>query len=153
MSSALPCGPCGITPDQFSALAEALEQTAQALLAFCRARSESGQEPQAAASKTGVTAAASEYRQYRLPPHTVEQEQELLERYEVDSLAAVLNEIHLELYTTIFLMKDCCYGDDEQSYRIHLLGVQLERALKMLRKACSVLSDYIPASERRAATQ
>ena len=151
MSSALPCGPCGITPDQFSALAEALEQTAQALLAFCRARSESGQEPQAADSKTGETAAASQYRQYRLPPHAVEQE--LLEQYEVDSLAAVLNEIHLELYTTIFLMKDCCYGEDEQSYHIHLLGVQLERALKMLRKACSVLSDYIPASERRAATQ
>lgn len=152
MSSAHSCSSSDLSPEDFAALAASLQEMAETVIALCRAARHT-REPETAASTTPAQARAAEQRQFRLPGHAVQQEQELLKQYEADSLAAALNEIHMELYTTIFLMKNYSYGDDEQSFHIHLLGMQLERTLKMLRKACSILADYIPLPKKGAATQ
>lgn len=152
MSDPSHSGPSCLSPDNLSALAASLQEMAESLLALGRAAQQT-REPEAAASKTPPARPLAEQRQYRLAAHAVRQEQELLEHYEADSLAEALHRIHMEFSTTIFLMKGYGPGDDEESFYIQLLGAQLERTLAMLRKACSILADYAPLPERRAATQ
>lgn len=134
MSDATSSSRCDVPLDNFSALAGKLQETAEAVLAFCRSASGEGETPK--------EKPLGEYRQYSLPAHTLREEQELLERYSAESFANALHDIHSELYTTVFLMKGYDDIDDEGSFRIQLLGEQLERSLDMLSKACSVMADY-----------
>lgn len=134
MSDATSSSRCDVPINDFSALAGKLQETAEAVLAFCRSVSGEAETPK--------EKPLGEYRQYRLPAHTLREEKELLERYEAESFANALHDIHAELYTTVFLMKGYDDVDDVDSFHIHLLGEQLERSLDMLSKACSVMADY-----------
>lgn len=129
MSDATSSSRCDVLIDDFTTLAGKLQETAEAVSAFCR--SASGE------AETSKEKPLGEYRQYHLPAHTLREEKELLERYEADSFANALSDIHAELYTTVFLMKGYDDGDDVGSFHIHLLGEHLERSLDMLSKACS----------------
>lgn len=125
MSDATSSNRCDVPINDFSALAGKLQETAEAVLAFCQMEAPK-EKP------------LGEYRRYRLPAHTLREERDLLECYDAESFANALSDIHAELYTTIFLMKGYDGVDGVDSFHIHLLGAHLERSLDMLSKACSV---------------
>lgn len=144
MSDAASYPSSGIPLDNFSALAGKLQETAEALLAFCRSMSagedsskaETGIEPREQGLEPG------EYRQYHLPPHTLREESELLERYGVENVADALDAIYNDLFITVFLMKGYEAGDALDSFYLCLIGEQLSRSLDMLSKAGSVVTDF-----------
>ncbi len=134
MSDAARSNRCGVPTNDLSALAGKLQDTAEVVLAFCHSASDEMETPK--------EKPLGEYRQYRLPAHALRDERDLLERYDAESFANALSDIHAELYTTIFLMKNYDNVDGVDGFHIHLLGAHLERSLDMLSKACSVMADY-----------
>ena len=85
MSDATSSSRCDVPINDFSAVAGKLQETAEAVLAFCRSVSGEAETPK--------EKPLGEYRQYRLPAHTLREEKELLERYKANSFASVINAV------------------------------------------------------------
>lgn len=147
MSDAATCPPSSIPIHILSALAGTLQETAQALLAFCSSTSNETSEPE---EDTGTEAPLEsnpakplgEERCYRLPAYIVREEGELLARYRAENFADALSAIHSDLYVTAFLMQGYDGMDDVDSFHLHLIGEHLARSLDMLSKACSMFADF-----------
>lgn len=102
MSDATSSSRCGIPFDEFSALAGRLQEAAEAVLTCCRSVPGVDERQETADLETPKEQPLGECRQYCLPVHTLREERELLERYEADSFANALSDIHTELYTLVF---------------------------------------------------
>lgn len=137
-------GVTGSPIENLSALAGKLQEAAEALLTFCRSTTSEEDPPEAEANAEADDQGPKpgEYRQYYLPPHTLREENELLERYKVENVADALDAIYSDLFTTVFLMKGYETDDEVDSFNLCLIGEQLSRSLDMLSKAGSVLTDY-----------
>lgn len=154
MSDATSSSRCDVPINDFSALAAKLQETAQAMLAFCRSAS-----PEKDSSKTEDDADLAEhgckpgeYRQYHLPPYALTEEGELLDRYKAENIAAALDAIYNDLFATVFLMKGYDADTRITNFTLYQIGELLSRSLGMLNKTGSVLADYNLMHVRRIPT-
>ena len=155
MSDATRSSRCDVPINDFSALAGKLQETAEAMLAFCRSASA---EKDSSKTEDGAELAEhgckpGEYRQYHLPPYALTEEGELLDRYKAENIAAALDAICNEFFATVFLMKG--YDADSKITNfttLYQIEELLSRSLGMLSKTCSVLADYNLMHVRRIPT-
>lgn len=82
MSDSTPHSSTDIPIDTIAALAGKLQETAEAMLVFCRSASteKNSSKTEGDAELAGHSHKPGEYRQYHLPPHALTEEGELLDR-------------------------------------------------------------------------
>ena len=143
MSDAANFSRCEFPFDAFLVLAGKLQETAEAMLAFCRSASaekdSSKTDDDAELAEHGCK--PGEYRQYHLPPYALTEEGELLDRYKAENIAA-LDAIYNDLFATVFLMKGYDADTRITNFTLYQIGELLSRSLGMLSKTGSVLADY-----------
>ena len=154
MSDATSSSRCDVPINDFSALAGKLQETAEAMLAFCRSASA---EKDSSKTEDGAELAEhgckpGEYRQYHLPPYALTEEGELLDRYKAENIAAALDAIYNDLFATAFLMEGYDADTRITNFTLYQIGELLSRSLGMLSKTCSVLADYNLMHVRRIPT-
>lgn len=93
-------------------------------------------------SGPGNPADGDQYREYYIPANIVKEEQELLEEYETDRLAHVLDEIYNDFYLMIELMRGYAEGKDDEDFTYWLLAQKLQHPLDRLSKASSLIVDW-----------
>lgn len=144
MSDAANFSRCEFPFDAFLVLAGKLQETAEAMLAFCRSASaekdSSKTDDDAELAEHGCK--PGEYRQYHLPPYALTEEGELLDRYKAENIAAALDAIYNDLFATVFLMKGYDADSKITNFTLYQIGELLSRSLGMLSKTGSVLADY-----------
>lgn len=129
-------------PD-FTALAETLQETAQALRRFCHtgvsANDNNVDEDDAVptAPKT-----PPEIRSYQLPGFIVDEEQQMLNLYKAESWQDMLGKVHDQLYTIAMLMRHFEADEKVDGFSIHLMGCTLMEPLTLLSRLCSLVADF-----------
>lgn len=124
-------------PD-FVALAEKLQQIAQALLAAGPPApvAESGDAPAVDAERP------SEIRTYRVPDYIVEEERRLLVQHQAQSWQEMFDKACNHLHTLIFLLQHFETGASMDGYAVTLLGDTLMAPLDTLNSLCSLVADF-----------
>ena len=117
MSGPTPHSSTGIPIDTIAALAGKLQETAEAMLVFCRSAST---EKDSAKTEDG----------------------ELLEQDKAENIAAALDAIYNGLFATVFPMKGYDANSKLTNFTLYQIGELLSRSLGMLSKTGSVLADY-----------
>lgn len=129
-------------PD-FSELAEKLQTTAQALLAFSSpAVTEPDDEPPPTEEKT-----PSELRTFHISGFMVDEEKEMLELLEAENWQHMFDKIYEQLYTMALLMQHFEADEEVDGYFVQLMGNTLMAPLDMLSRLCSLIADFRSASE------
>ena len=129
-------------PD-FTELAEKLQTTAQALLAFSSpATTEPDDEPPPDKEKT-----PPEVRSYSIPGFMVANEKKLLELLKADNWQEMFDKTYDQLYTMALLMQHFEADEDVDGFSIQLMGNTLMAPLDMLSRLCSLVADFRPVSE------
>lgn len=127
----------------FSELAEKLQTTAQALLAFSSpAVTEPDDESPAAEEKT-----PSELRTFHISGFMVDEEKEMLELLKAKNWQHMFDKIYEQLYTMALLMQHFEADEEVDGYFVQLMGNTLMAPLDMLSRLCSLIADFRPASE------
>lgn len=127
----------------FSELAEKLQSTAQALLAFSSsAVTEPDNEPPPAEEKT-----PSELRTLHIPGFMVDEEKEMLELLKAENWQHMFDKTYEQLYTMALLMQHFEVDEEVDGYSVQLMGNTLMVPLDMLSRLCSLIADFRPASE------
>ena len=136
-------------PD-FSELAAKLQDTAQALLAFCRAtpNAESAVEDSAivknsAAESTKAKKRPDETRVYRLPGFIVDEERRMLEAYKAEDWQEMLHIMHCQFQAVATLMRHFDEEEDVNGFFLNQIAESLLLpALDMLNRLCSLVADF-----------
>ena len=146
--------PDAASPDfscsHFTALAETLQQTARALLAFAAGKEPEPAEcavPDASPVNPGGPAkeVPHELRCYRVPSYMLKYEEETLAAHKAEDLSGLLDKVHDDLYVTAYLMEHFNDGEDIDGFTVQLIGDRLQTSVHVLSKVCSVLADFRPA--------
>lgn len=129
-------------PD-FTELAEKLQSTAQALLAFGSPKAvEPEDEPPPAEEK-----APPEIRSFRIPGFMVAKEREMLELLKAENWQEMFDKTYEQLYTMALLMQHVEADEEIDGFSIQLMGNTLMAPLDMLSRLCSLIADFRPVSE------
>jgi hypothetical protein len=123
---------------ELASVAKTLQEAAQALLNLTAA----SPPDEAPRDEPKEPARQAEYRSYRVPFHTLKEEQELLTEYDTDSMAHALREIYNEFFLMLELMKGYAESNDNKDYTYFLVAQQLFKPLDRLNQACSVLVEF-----------
>ena len=125
-----------------AALAEKLQETAQALLAFCKGNAAEQAEPAKEATATlsvgeqaeddGNNGESGETRCYHFSPMTLRNERALLEKYDVEDFRGLLCEAHISFMGLTELMKNIEPEIKINSTVVYSLGCLLERASNLV---------------------
>lgn len=144
--------PPAASPDfsHCAALAETLQQTARALLAFAAGKEPEPAEcavPDASPVNPGGPAkeVPHELRCYRVPSYMLKYEEETLAAHKAEDLSGLLDKVHDDLYVTAYLMEHFEDGEDIDGFTVQLIGDRLQTSVHVLSKVCSVLADFRPA--------
>lgn len=144
--------PPAASPDfsHCAALAETLQQTARALLAFAAGKEPEPGEcavPDASPVNPGAPAkeVPHELRCYRVPSYMLKYEEETLAAHKAEDLSGLLDKVHDDLYVTAYLMEHFEDGEDIDGFTVQLIGDRLQTSVHVLSKVCSVLADFRPA--------
>ena len=144
--------PPAASPDfsHCAALAETLQQTARALLAFAAGKEPEPAEcavPDASLVNPGAPAkeVPHELRCYRVPSYMLKYEEETLAAHKAEDLSGLLDKVHDDLYVTAYLMEHFEDGEDIDGFTVQLIGDRLQTSVHVLSKVCSVLADFRPA--------
>lgn len=144
--------PPAASPDfsHCAALAETLQQTARALLAFAAGKEPEPAEcavPDASPVNPGGPAkeVPHELRCYRVPSYMLKYEEETLAAHKAEDLSGLLDKVHDDLYVTAYLMEHFNDGEDIDGFTVQLIGDRLQTSVHVLSKVCSVLADFRPA--------
>ena len=143
--------PPAASPDfsHCAALAETLQQTARALLAFAAGKEPEPAEcavPDASPVNPGGPAkeVPHELRCYRVPSYMLKYEEDVLDAHRAKDLSGLLGKVYDDLYVTAYLMEHFGEAEDLDGFTIHLIGSSLQSSLHVLSKVCSVFADFRP---------
>lgn len=125
---------------ELAALAQKLQETAQALFMLCGEAPPAGNETERGMpngsgtplSKNGDFGAAGETRSYYFSPSTLQHERELLEKYRAKDFHDLLDQAHIHLVGLVKLMKSVHSDVRVRGYVISSLGCLLEQTSALL---------------------
>ena len=125
--------PPAASPDfsHCAALAETLQQTARALLAFAAGKEPEPAEcavPDASPVNPGGPAkeVPHELRCYRVPSYMLKYEEDVLDAHRAKDLSGLLGKVYDDLYVTAYLMEHFGEAEDLDGFTIHLIGSSLQ---------------------------
>lgn len=130
------------SPPDFTALAAALQQTAQALLAFSPPS-----EPQKPAPAPATRQDGGETRSYYFPPAAAHLEKELLRKYRANDFQGLLEEVHTLLVGQVKLMQSVHKDVRVRGYVIASLGAQLDHAAALVLRMRNVYDRVAPLKQ------
>ena len=125
-------------------LAEKLQETAQALLAFCQPSASLKNGNASGIDDEGDDTEKPPYqiRSYRLPGFILEEEQKMLKAYKADDWKELFSKVYEQLYTTAMLMQRVPAEEEIDGFSVQLMAGNLMMPLDMLSKLCSMLADF-----------
>ena len=123
-------------PPDLAALAVALQEAAQALLALAPVKAPAAGPP--AGRKDG------EIRSFYFPASTVQRERELLHKYRAGNFQGLLEEVHTLLVGLVRVMRSVHKDVRVKGYVISSLGAQIDHASALLLRMRNVYEDVIP---------
>ena len=113
-------------------VAKMLQEAAETLLKICPESPPDEPPPDDEDTKH-----QDEYRSYRVPFHVLDDEQYLLDKYQVERVADALSMIYDEFYLMLSLLKGYAEGLDDEGYIYFLFTEHLKIPLDMLSKGSS----------------
>ena len=130
-------------PD-FTALAEKLQETAQALLTFCQpaASPENVVIDDTNDESTSPEKPPYQIRSYQLPGFILEEERKMLKEYKADDWKELFGKAHEQLYTTAMLMQRVPAEEEIDGFSVQLIAGNLMMPLGMLSRLCSLIADF-----------
>ena len=129
-------------PPDLAALAAALRETAEALLAVqTTTHPEAAQEP---AAKTPVREDDGETRSFYFPSAAVRLERDLLRRHRTDDFQGLLEEVHTLLVGLVKIMRSVHKDVRVRGYVIASLGAQLDHASALVLRMRNVYDGVVP---------
>ena len=140
-------------PDDLAAIAAQLEQAAQALHEQARALLDVPLPVRSAppvlddnpgeAHRDPVSPDIPHIRRcYSIPAFMLDEERDLLDAYDADDLADLLDRLYVDLHVTATLMEHVDIEMETDGEFIHMLGTHLRATLRFLHRVSSVLGDF-----------
>ena len=128
-------------PD-FTELAEKLQSTAQALLAFGSSVGTNTKDEPSSEEKS-----PPEIRSFSIPGFMVAEERQMLELLKAENWQGMFDKTYEQLYTMALLMQHFEADEEIDGFSIQLMGNTLMAPLDMLSRLCSLIADFRPVSE------
>ncbi len=140
--------PSPTLPD-LTALAEKLQETAQALLAVCQTPGTcSGQDeakaPPKSAAKDKNSKPPYEIRSYKIPDYILRDEQDLLEENDAKDLPELLNRVYDHISCIVTLMKHFDQEEEISGFHLSKLAETLLLPLAWLEELCTLFVGFRP---------
>lgn len=131
-------------PD-FAALAEKLQETAQALLAVCQNQGEyddSDESEVCPESATGDLKPPFEIRSYEIPHYILRDEQDLLKKTNAHDLHDALNKVYGHFNSIVHLMQQYAAEEEISGFIVNELAEVLSVPLDWLEQFCSTITGF-----------